>query len=499
MFKIYNELFNSGRNITLNQKWIIVSAIIIAVFGAIPLMILSPAPLADWPNHLARVSIMSNVLNGNAFWSARYSFQGLLIPNAVLDAAVLSLMRLGFSTSLAGSIFLLLCYAVFVIGFVRLSNLSRVPVTIATSLGSMAFYTGLTVYGLVNFITGVGLAMLAASFWMRDDASIARRFLIVVLATPFILFCHVVAALVFAGLCGCYDLVRPVRSMDRRAIEVFPAATAFVIGVIGYKLSAASSDTMSVTYDGAPGIKSIVIGKGRQIAQALTSGDRLADALFVCVIVVLGTLLWQRRNEVRFKFAAPVIALAMVATLAPNGIGIGLLLDTRLFAWTLFLALALLPWSSRLSTRVEVILIAVFLVRTLVLIVTWTSYAPAYAELRTAFAMLPKGSTLLDAYDDTPSFYAYRRPPIWNSASLAVSDGIYVPSVFAEPTQQPLAVRLEWRPLWLWSHSANARTPDNLRSVRERARRFCDLDPNTHLLLMHVTEQPPFSIEEPCK
>ena len=474
-------------------------AVLLVVIGAIPLLLLSPAPLADWPNHLARVSITNDVLNGDPFWSARYNYQGIFIPNAVLDAVVLGLMRLGVPIAQAGAIFLLFCYFLFVGGFSALSRLRRVPFTVAAALGSMAFYTGLTVYGLVNFITGIGLAMLAASFWMRDNASLTCRFLIVVLATPLILFCHVVAALVFAGLCGCYDLVRPARSMGRRAIEVFPAAIALVIGVIGYKLSAASSDTMSVTYDGAPGIKSIVIGKGRQISQALTSGDRLADALFTCVIVVLGMLLWQRRNEIRFSFAAPVIALAVVATLAPNGIGIGLLLDTRLFAWTLFLALALLPWSNRISTRVEVILIAVFLARTLVLIVAWTSYAPAYAELRTAFAMLPKGSTLLDAYDDTPSFYAYRRPPIWNSASLAVSDGIYVPSVFAEPTQQPLAVNLAWRPLWLWSHSANARTAENLASVRARARRYCDIDPHTHLFLLHVTQTPPFSIESSCQ
>ena len=477
----------------------ILFAISLVVLGAIPLVLLSPAPLADWPNHLARVSITNDVLNGNPFWAARYDFQGILIPNAVLDAVVLGLMRLGVPIVQAGATFLLLCYALFVGGFCALSRLRRVPVTVAAALGSMAFYTGLTVYGLVNFITGIGLAMLAASFWMRDNASLTRRFLIIALATPLILFCHVVAALVFAGLCGCYDLVRPARSMGRRAVEVLPAATAFVIGVIGYKLSAASSDTMSITYDGAPGFKSIVIGKVRQIAQALTSGDRLADALFMCVIVVLGMLLWQGRREIRLSFAAPVIALAVVAILVPNGIGMGLLLDTRLFAWTLFLAIALLPWSSRLTKSVEVSLIAIFLARTVVLIVAWMSYAPVYTELRTAFATLPKGSTLLDAYDDTPGFYTTRQPPVWNSASLAVSNGIYVPSVFAEPTQQPLAVKLAWRPLWLWSHSANARTAENLASVRERAARFCSLDPSAHLLLLHITRDPPLTIEDPCK
>lgn len=474
-------------------------AIFLTVLGAVPLLVLAPAPLADWPNHLARVSITNDLLNGSPFWSARYSFQGILIPNAILDAVVLGLMRLGIPISQAGSTFLLLCYALFVGGFIVLSQARRVPIGIAAALGSIVFYTGLTVYGLVNFITGVGLAMFAAAFWMRDDARLVRRLLIAVVATPVILFCHVVAALVFAGLCGCYDLVRPVRTVGRRAVEALPAAIALMIGLVGYKLSAASSDAMSIIYDGAPGIKSVAIGKLRQIAQALTSGNPVADVLFGCVVIVLGILMWQRRREVRLRFAAPVGALAIVAILAPNGVGIGLLLDTRLFAWTLFLAIALLPWSSRLARRTEVALIAIFLARTVVLIFVWASYAPVYAELRSAFAALPKGSTLLDAYDDTPGFYAARQPPIWNSASLAVNSGIFVPSVFAEPTQQPLAVSLDWRPLWLWSHSANARTAQNLASVRERAARFCSLDHNAQLLFLHVTQKPTFAIESPCK
>ena len=497
--KLYNKTFHLVKQNQLRRKWIIAFAVIFAVFGAIPLMILSPAPLADWPNHLARVSIMSDVLNGNAFWSARYSFQGLLIPNAILDAAVLSLMRIGLPISLAGSIFLLLCYIVFIVGFASLASLRQLPIIIAISVGSMLFYTGCIIFGLVNFVTGIGVAMLAASFWMRDDATIAQRFLIAVIAIPIISFCHVVAALVFGGLCGCYDLVRPAHTQRRRLIETLPASFAIIIALIGYKLSAAGSDVATIDYDGAPGIKSVLIGKIRQIAQALTSGDRLADVLLACALILIGALLWQRRREIRLSSAAPVAALALLAVLSPNGVGLGLLLDTRLFAWSLFLAIALLPWSKGISMRIEISLITIFIVRTIVLTAGWASYAPIYADVRAAFAGLPKGSTLLDAYDDTPSFYASRQPPLWNIASLAVEDGVFVPSVFAEPTQQPLAVRLEWRPLWLWSHSANARTPDNLRSVRERARRFCDFDPNTHLLLMHVTQQPPFSIEGPCK
>jgi len=213
-----------------------VLALLVVLFGAIPLFVLAPAPLADWPNHLARVAITNDILNGDPFWSARYKFQGILIPNAILDAIVLGLMRLGVSITLAGPAFLLLCYTLFVGGFIALSQTRQVPIVVAASLGSMAFYTGLTVYGLVNFLTGVGLAMLAASLWMREDAGLGRRVLITVVATPIILFCHVVAALVFAGLCGCYDLMRPARTWGRRMVEVLPAAIAVVIGFAGYKL-----------------------------------------------------------------------------------------------------------------------------------------------------------------------------------------------------------------------------------------------------------------------
>lgn len=482
----------------MDQATVGLLTLLVILLGAVPLVVLRPAPLADWPSHLERVWIADHVLHGDPFWSARYEFRSLLIPNAILDAVVLALMRLGLPIAAAGVGFLLLCYGTFMLGFLRLARIGGTPTPLAAALGAMLFFTGDVMFGLLNFITGIGLAFLAASFWFRDDATLSRRFVIAVLATPVILFCHIVAALVFAGMCGCYDLFRPVQGWVRRVLQLAPASLALVMAVLGYKLSATGGDEPRVSYADATSLLGIVRGKVRLAAECLSSGNQVVDVITAVVVVTVLGLLWQRRAGLRFRQSAPVAALAVLPLVAPFSVGEGQFLDARLCVLPLAVGMAILPWARALDRRIQLGLIAACVLRSGVLAVAWASYGPVYDELRASFAGLPPGSTLLTAYSDEPSFYQFRQPPLWNSASLAVDYGLFVPAVFAEPTQHPLVVRPEWRPEWLWSHNANARTPSNLASVRDRARRYCTIDPHAHLFIMHVTAPTLASVENVC-
>ena len=487
------------------------------VLGALPLVVLVPAPLADWASHLARVWVTDRVLHGDAFWQARYVFRSLLIPNAVLDGGVLGLMRLGMSVNAAGVVYLLVCYGAFVAGFVRLSRLQHLPAPLAVALATTGFYTGNLIYGLVNFITGIGVAMFAASYWLNDDATIARRFAIAVIATPAILFCHVIAAMVFAGLCGCYDLFRPLRTVGdpfaangagamaprpgllRRLFELAPATLSLLLGVLAFKLAPTGQDALMLAYSGHGGLLGWGYGKLQQAADGLSSANRAADAIFAAILAIVLALLWRQRAAVSLRLAAPVIALAALPIVAPFQVGEGLLLDTRLFVLPALIGMALLPWAKRLDARWQWALVAACLSRPALLALAWSSYAPIYDQLRAQFAQLPRGSTLLTAYSDEPPFYDFKQPPLWNIGPLAVSSGVFVPSMFAEPTQQPLAIRPVGRPRWLWDHNANARTPENLAAVRAKARRYCAIDPRSHLFILHTTQAERFSVESECE
>ena len=471
---------------------------LVVACGFLPLLVLVPAPLADWPSHLARVGIADQVLNGNPFWSERYQFNSLLIPNAVLDAVILGFMRLGLSIDQAGLAFLALCYGAFMFGFVRLSRVHGVPPVIAAASGSALFLTGNMVDGLLNYTAGIAASLIAFSFWCPPRASLGKRLAIALIATPLIMFCHIVAALVFAGVCACHDLFGPAQRWRDRLLNVAPASFALALGVAGYTLSAASGDNVhQLVYRNRTSLLGALNGKFHVVLEALTSGNQVADAIAAVLLTLFACLAWRARARISLQSAAPVAALTMLAMLAPNSVGDGSLLDFRLCILPLMFAMATFPGWGTDSGPLTWWYGAAALARAGVLAVAWSSYGPVYADLERQLAALPAGSTLLAAYGDAgSSFYEGLQPPLWNSASLATRYGIFVPSVFASATQQPLAVKPEWRPAWLWSHYGNARTPERLAALRDAASRLCSTDPNVFLFVLYSGSDGPASGQE---
>lgn len=492
------------RSPTQPRPWLLPA---ILLLGFLPMLVVFPAPLADWASHLARVAVTDRVLHGDPFWSERYHFQGFLIPNAVLDVVVLGFLRLGLPLDAAGVCCLALCYGSFVTGFVRLSRIGSVPTIPAASLAIMLFYTGNVMYGLVNYMIGLGLAMLAAAYCLRPRSSLRQRCLIAALAVPVIAFCHIVAAGIFVAIYGATMLFRPLpatfpfnqqSAWRRRAWLLLPAVIGGVICAVAFLLSPAGTDKMTIAWVGQPSVSGLLYGKIKEAAEGLSSGFELADGLFAVIVAVMLLGLWRNRVNVQSWTLKVVGVVTLLPLLAPFSIGAGLLFDARMAIAALGVAMAMLPWAAGLRADLQTSVTALCATRIAFLALLWLSYRPVYHDIDRAFAALPVGSTLLSAYTDVPDFYADRAPPLHEIAALAVRHGVFVPNMWAEASQQPLVINPDWRPQWLWSHSANARTPENLASVRARAKRYCDIDPNTHLFLLHVTQAEPFSIESPC-
>ena len=487
----------------LPRTWVLPSLLLL---GFLPMLVVTPAPLADWASHLARVAVTDRVLHGDPFWSDRYHFQGFLIPNAVLDVVVLGLMRLGLPVDLAGLGFLALCYGSFVVGFVQLSRIGSVPTNVAASLATMLFYTGNVMYSLVNYMTGVGLAMLAASYCLKPELRLRQRCIIAALAVPVIAFCHIVAAGLFVAIYSAIALFRPLpapfgwqTTLRRKAVLQAPALVGAVICAAAFLLSPAGGDKMTLEWLGQPSLKGIIFGKVKMAAEGLSSGFELADGMFAVTIAVLLLGLWRNRAKIKPWMLWVVGAVTLMPLLAPFIVGAGQLLDARLVIVALGVALAILPWAGGLHSELQRGVVLFCATRVFFLSFLWLSYRPIYHQIEVDFATLPVGSTLLSAYTDVPGFYEDRAPPLHEIAAIAVRDGVFVPNMWAEASQQPLVVNPERRPIWLWSHSANGRTPENLASVRARAKRYCSIDPHTHLFLLHVTQTPQFSIESPCQ
>lgn len=450
--------------------------------GMIPLVVTAPMPSADWASHLARVWVTDRVLNGDPFWNERYQFQGFFIPNAILDVTVLALIRAGLDLHAAGMAFLVLTYALFILGVCRLAAATGGFNELTIPLAIIVFYNFSLFWGFLNFQFAIALMFYCTGAWIAAEARLGRRLVIAVVGTAAIGFCHVIAAFVFVGMLGCLDLLRFARTFGGRgavaladATSVMAAATAVALVL----LSPASDDELTKTvYIGSPSIFDFLWWKFKIVGRSLLSGQAWSDVALVAGLAIAAAVL---AAGARFRLSGPLLvvmaALGALAIAAPSEVGKGSYLDARLPILAIVFALvALQPlWRSPAWRRRAMAALALLIVaRTLPLAAAWSRIGENQRLLEAELAKAPPGSTIVAAWgrgtSDIP-FYEWWSSPSINIATIAVPHGIYVPTMFALPSQQPLRQRPEWSTRW--NRTVWVDTPENFRRYIEKGRGFC--------------------------
>jgi hypothetical protein len=435
------------------------------LLGALPLLVTRLAPLQDWPNHVARIHILIALLRRDAFWTQFYQVSGFLVPNVALDLVVPALARAGLPVPLAAQLFLITTYLVFVGGFCALVRALGTSDPTKLPLAILLFYGNALFWGLVTYVLAVGLMFGLLAAWL-GAARPRRRLSIAAAGSVTLLFTHVVAAVAWILLLGIFDLCRFLASqgasqkpMWQRTVE--SASWLVALGVIAGLLHAMPGGTghdFSMSYAGAgPGA---IIGRKLELfGKLLLGGSLIQDgsglaALFVCAAVLLCA-----RPRLAAALALAAAALLVLTLVAPERIGTGSVLDTRLAILPLLLlAAAVRIAAGRLATGVVA---ATVLARTLVLASQWHAAGLVFREFRQQAAGLPAGSMMMAAYGTALPSLTWQQvwsPPITEIATQVVFRDIFVPAVFANPAEQPIALRAAYAPLaqpWNLSDAAH--------------------------------------------
>jgi hypothetical protein len=173
-------------------------------FAALALILLSPLmateipPLLDYPNHLARMEILAHGA-GNPALSRIYTVHWHILPNIGIDLAMPLLMRI-MPLALAGKVFIGLALILPLLGVAVLHRALFRHVSYWPLAAGLVAYNRLLFAGFLNFLIGIGLAMLAAALWEAlRGKSIALRVGSAMVAAIAIFFCHLIA-LGFYGL-----------------------------------------------------------------------------------------------------------------------------------------------------------------------------------------------------------------------------------------------------------------------------------------------------------
>jgi hypothetical protein len=419
----------------------------------IPLLLVTYLPLVDYPNHLARVAILSRYDSVPLFRQA-YKIAHEPIANLAIDSIAPPLVPFG-GIFLAGKLFLILTLLVYALGCYELARsihgrphwMALVPLPF--------FYNSCLLMGFVNYVAGIGVFLLSFAMWLRfkDRWSSGGALLFAILATA-CYFSHLSAWAMLAVAVitvMAWDAFRVIRAESGTGGTAWHAALnirsilitglCFVPGAVLYLILVASSGRI-----GAIGWNS-VMGKAVALLSVVRGYEQRSDVMLIAalaVIVCLALVSGGRRINPRTMLSGLVLLTCFIV--CPTTGLTGSSVDARL-VWPAYVLIAL-SWKPRLSSAsartLLVLYLACFAWRTVAIDARWRSLDQKSARVVRTFQTLPTQATIYPAFFAAGGVDEIKVDHVFEHAvSYAViMRDAYVPTTFAFPGQQPLRSRV---------------------------------------------------------
>ena len=164
-----------------------------SVLALAPVLMYPLPPLADYPNHLARMHVIATI-GSDPDLSRHYDIHWQIIPNLIMDMVVPLLTRV---TDIyhAGQIYTVICLALLATGIFALNRALFGGWSVLGIAALPFLYNHIFFLGYMNYLFGVGLALWAAAVWvLLRDRPWPWRLLASALFAVALFFSHLVAA-----------------------------------------------------------------------------------------------------------------------------------------------------------------------------------------------------------------------------------------------------------------------------------------------------------------
>jgi len=427
-------------------------AVLLALFS-VPIFSTVLPPLFDYPNHLARFWVLAT--GGDAFYAVHWA----PLPNLAGDLIVPLLARV-VPLDLAGKLFLVMIFALIVGGAASLNRVVHGGWRLWPLLTVAFLYNRQFLWGFVNYLFGLGLAVCGAALWLwLEPARIWLRLIASALVALLCFFSHIAAfglyALIILGL-EMQPAMADLRSrrwtaLGRRAVLfaaqfLIPAAIilgswrSVAAGGIGYAGWWRKPDLLFSVFD---------------------NYSRPFDiACFALLLILFGVLAGRRRLQIAPRLVPALVLVFAAYLLLPSQLLSGSGLDHRipvaLFALLVAAAAPRFP-SRRMAVMIGTAAAVVLLARLSVIESVWLDADRVYTADLAGIDALPVGTKLAVAYPGE-AVNATAIPEV-HLPILAVSRrDAFVPTLFAYPAQQPIALKPPYdrlaaaaTPFELWS------------------------------------------------
>lgn len=422
------------------------------VLGALtlsPLLWAAVPPLVDYPNHLARMWILVHGAEIPAL-ASNYVAHWRLIPNLAMDLVVPALAQL-MPVELAGRVFIALTMVLLVAGTAALHRVLHGRVGLWPLCSLLFIYNAAMYWGLLNFLFGAGVFLLAFSGWIATRSwPISWRLLAFSLAASVLFILHLFAFGLYGLSVMSYELgsrlkerwsVRSLVSWCLVGAQFLPAGLLFV----------ASLAQAGPTYTAYGDLDSKLYALRAPVTfgTAANNVDR-ATLVFCCAFAAFG--IRRRWLKLAPEMRLPLVALVLAAALMPEWLSSSWAADIRLPVMLPFIVVAgtrveiSRRWAVSLFAAVAVTLLAA---RVVAVSQSWRDDDRRFAEFRAASEVITPGARLL--IFEAPIETAAREPPVpldayRNMPALAVIDrGAFIPYLFTGWTPISPAPRNEGR------------------------------------------------------
>src|SRR6202166_2551306 len=419
-----------------------VAIVVFSLLAAVSLLplLLTPIPaMVDYPNHLARMYILSR--NGVPDANPYYEVAWALYPNLAMVLLVPQMGRL-ISVEDAPRLFLLLSQLLIVGGALALERVVKGRVHIAGFAALMFLYCLPFTWGFMNFEFGLGVALWAiAAYLMVVERASSMRFVVNAVFVTALFAAHFFALGIYGATLGFYELWRAHdRKMSygdaalRLGILAIPVVVLFGVmrltaGSIGsegtiwhfefkpiwlFRIMNGYNLTVSATT--ALGLMALLYFAARRgILKLEPGGIWLATGVALLYLAIPSKLFGTSFADLRIIPAAALIIPAFCSLSLP---------DRR---WTIVALTAVT---------------GITLANLAVVFGVWLSYRADYASIIESFHKIDRGSLVLvgtSGGGEDPPFNDLTQYPMFYAPTLAVHyAGAFVPNVFTEVGKQPV-------------------------------------------------------------
>jgi hypothetical protein len=415
----------------LRRDMIAISAILtVAIaFMLYPVLTSNIPPLADYSKHLSDLFVLYNLIHGTAF-ADMYRIHLAVTPNLAADGVILPLMELGLPIDVAGRCFLVLMLLALAVGVISLHYAAFRRMSIWPVLALPFLYQDFLFAGFLNYLLGVGLALMTVAFWrLNAGANLGRAGAVLLLSSLVLFFSHLVALLLALGLVIGVEISglllpgnRPTKQAWAR-LAVAVVATAAPLGLLFF--APVIADNHTPTLHAALqqfNLQSLVL-RSKALLRFASGYDPTLDAASLAGVVGLGAYALVRRL-IRFDIPSllSIAGLVVLYLLVPDGWFGTAYLPERLPMVIFLLAVAAIDIvPARTWEHASLLLIVVVLVVALGVAVerAWQSADAASQPLIALLRTIPEGSRIYSAVAHEGDSRSMRRMPFGKLASYA--------------------------------------------------------------------------------